>query len=118
MDITQLKNFLKTNLKYIVIVIILIGSLIGFSLHLKSIDNEIAVRLINEDLLTRSIDEENYVINHKVVFDDDKLKRNIDELYRENNINVSYSVIVKENKVTIIVGKEKLNYEITPNSIN
>ena len=118
MDITQLKNFLKNNIKYIVIAIVLLTSLIGFSFTLKNMDKKIAVKLINEDLLTRSIDEENYIINHTVVFDDDKLKNNIEELFRVNNLNIGFSVIVKDNKVSITIGKEKINYEITPNNAN
>ena len=117
MDITQLKKLAKDNIKYIIIALVFIISIIGFIIHVNNLDSEIAIKLINNDLLTRSIDEENYIINHKMVFNEKLLKENLDYLMKENNIDINYTVSVKENKAVISIGKERLEFEISSNYI-
>ena len=115
MDITKLKKYVSKNTITIIVAILIVISFIGFHYYVISYDTNLALSYINMDLLERSIDEEYYIINRELVFDEEKLKDNIDYLFTNNKLNVKYSVKVIENKALIKIGNIEKEYEITKN---
>ena len=116
LDTIKLKKLVKQYYKITIPFLIILILFIFLNVKVMNYDSIIAFNLINNDLLERSINEENYIINHTLIFDESRLIKNIDDLFLMNKLDVNYEVIVNENKVTIKIKNMEKSYEISLNS--
>ncbi|MDY4787788.1 MAG: hypothetical protein SO253_00550 [Bacilli bacterium] len=112
MDITILKKLIKQNKLIIGMILFFLILNLVFVFILKNNDTKTALALINTDLLERSIDEETYIIDEKLVFDKNKVQYNLQQLFELNNINVNYQVSVDKEKIKIVINGQTKSFAI------